>query len=252
MAIQPLADRFRFKAAEELRHCAAELGLELPFSEDISPLLAPGRVAGRDVPNRIAAQPMEGCDGELNGAPAELTWRRYTRIAEGGSGLIWVEATAAFGDGRANPRQLWISDATAGRFCELAAMIRESARARFGASHVPYLVLQLTHSGRFSRTAAPGERKAACHNPHLDREPLPQWTDGELERVRDGFVGAARLAAAAGFDAVDIKACHRYLISELLASHNREHSQYGGSFENRTRFLHARAHFLLWLRDVIG
>jgi 2,4-dienoyl-CoA reductase-like NADH-dependent reductase (Old Yellow Enzyme family) len=180
MATQPLADRFRFKTADQLRRCAAELGLDLPFSGTFGPLLAPARVAGRDVPNRIAAQPMEGCDGEPDGAPADLTRRRYTRIAEGGSGLIWVEATAAFGEGRANPRQLWISPATAARFCELAAMIRESARARFGASHVPYLVLQLTHSGRFSRTAAPGERKAACHNPHLDGEPLPQWPDGEI------------------------------------------------------------------------
>jgi 2,4-dienoyl-CoA reductase-like NADH-dependent reductase (Old Yellow Enzyme family) len=158
-------------------------------------------------------------------------------MAEGGSGLIWAEATSAFGEGRANPRQLWISDATAGHFATLAAMIRALAGARFGQRHVPCLVLQLTHSGRFSRTASPGQRKVACYSPHLDRERLPEWTDSELERVRDGFVRAATLAARAGFDGVDIKACHGYLLHELLGAHLRANSRYGGPFDNRARLL---------------
>ena len=237
MTGQPVSDRFRFKTADELRRAAERLGIALPFSDDISPLLEPGTVAGRRLPNRIAAHPMEGCDSDADGAPGELTRRRYQRIAEGGSGLIWVEATAAFGDGRANARQLWISSRTADQFARLAGTIRAAAGAKFGPGFQPYLVLQLTHSGRFSRTAAPGLRKAACHNPHLDLEPLPVWTDGELERIRDGFVEAARLAAHAGFGAVDIKACHGYLMHELLGARLRTDSRYGGPYEDRARLL---------------
>ena len=58
-----------------------------------------------------------------------------------------------------------------------------------------------------------------------------------MDRIQEDFVLSAKLAREAGFDGVDIKACHGYLVSELLASFTREHSRYGGSFENRSRFL---------------
>lgn len=81
----------------------------------------------------------------------------------------------------------------------------------------------------------------AQHDPLLD--PLvgitgnyPVVTDTYLEALQEKYVQAALLAKEAGFDGVDIKACHRYLVSELLASHTRE-GKFGGSFENRTRFL---------------
>jgi NADPH-dependent glutamate synthase beta subunit-like oxidoreductase len=61
-------------------------------------------------------------------------------------------------------------------------------------------------------------------------------SDDYLDRLQDTYVEAAKLAVEAGFDGVDIKSCHRYLVSELLASFTRE-GKYGGSFENRTRLL---------------
>ena len=201
------------------------------------PLLEATEVGGTRVPNRIAAQPMEGCDGTPEGAPADLTVRRYQRFGAGGAGLIWFEATSVVPDGRANPRQLLITPATAPAFRQLVHLTRAAARERFGPAHRPYLVLQLTHSGRFSRTALPGGRRAACRNPHLDREPLPAWTDTELDGLVGAFVTAARLAADAGFDAVDIKACHGYLLHELLGAHTRADSRYGGPFEHRARLL---------------
>lgn len=96
----PVTDRFRFKTAQALQSKAVELGLSLPFSDDIGVLLQPVTVAGRLVPNRMAAQPMEGCDGELTGAPSDLTRRRYLRFARGGSGLIWFEATSVVPEAR--------------------------------------------------------------------------------------------------------------------------------------------------------
>lgn len=209
----------------------------MPFDDDISVLLEETDVGGRRVPNRIAAQPMEGCDGTPDGAPTDLTVRRYERFGAGGAGLVWFEATSVAADGRANPRQLFITPATAPAFSRLVDVTRASARQRFGPAHVPYLVLQLTHSGRFSRTAPSGRCRAACHNPHLDREALPAWTDGQLDGLVERFVGAARLAAGAGFDAVDIKACHGYLLHELLGAHTRPNSRYGGPFERRVRLL---------------
>ena len=80
------------------RHCLptlTSLGLDLPLSDDLSPLFQPHR-GGRpvDFGNRLAIQPMEGCDGELDGSPGELTFRRFQRFGAGGAKLIWGEACA--------------------------------------------------------------------------------------------------------------------------------------------------------------
>ena len=65
---------------------------------------------------------------------------------------------------------------------------------------------------------------------------FPLISDDELDRLQDHYVAAASLADRAGFDFVDLKQCHRYLLNELLAARTRP-GQYGGSFENRTRFI---------------
>ncbi len=185
---------------------------------------------------------MEGCDAEPDGAPGPLTLRRYQRYAAGGSGLIWYEATAVTQEGRANPRQLWITAANVGAFRTLVNETRAAARDCWGTAHDPLLILQLTHSGRYARPDGRPRPVIAQHNPILDPRlgigpDYPLVTDAELNRLQDAFVSAAELAAAAGFDGVDIKACHGYLVSELLGAFTRPHSRYGGPFENRARFL---------------
>jgi len=234
--------KFRLRTAEELRDKAGRLGLEIPYEENISVLLEKAPVAGRSVPNRLAVLPMEGADAEADGAPSEWTFRRYQRYAAGGSGIIWCEATAVRHDGRSNPGQLMLTEKTLGGFGKLADAIRAAAKKEWGPGHRPLLVLQLTHSGRFSKPEGTPSPMIVQHNPHLD--PLhglppdyPLVSDGELEEVRDDFVAAAELAAAAGFDGVDVKACHGYLVSETLAAFNRTESRYGGTFEGRTRLL---------------
>lgn len=211
--------------------------MDLPFDGQVDRLLQPGRIASRDVPNRIAVQPMEGVDGNHDGSPGDLTFRRYRRYAEGGSGLIWFEATSVVPDGRPNPHALMLTRDTLGSFRALVDVTRVAAKQAFGSAHCPFLVLQLTHAGRFS--AAPGLPRRACANPYLDgAEPaLPMWQDAELDALQEVFVDRVRLAVEAGFDAVDIKACHGYLASELLGAHTRAGSRYGGAFENRRRFL---------------
>jgi 2,4-dienoyl-CoA reductase (NADPH2) len=233
---------FRLRSAEDLRLEAGRLGLDVPWGEDVTALTARAALAGREVPNRLAVLPMEGADAGADGAPSETTRRRYRRYAAGGAGLIWCEATAVRPEGRSNPRQLLLTEANVGGFARLVEDMRAAAKTEWGAAHRPLLILQLTHSGRFSKPEGAPRPRIVQRNPHLD--PLhglppdyPVVPDDELASIRDDFVEAADLAAAAGFDGVDIKACHGYLVSETLAAHSREDSRYGGPFENRTRLL---------------
>lgn len=182
---------------------------------------------------------MEGFDSTADGAPGPLSFRRYTRYAKGGFGLVWMEATAVRNEGRSNPGQLCIHNDNVAVFRDLIQTMRKTAKDAFGRDLV--IVIQLTHSGRYSKPTGIPQPIIAHHSPVLD--PLhklltdyPLVTDDYLDRLQDTYVDAARLAAEAGVDGVDIKSCHRYLVSELHASFTRE-GKYGGSFENRTRLL---------------
>ncbi len=232
-------ERFRFKTLDGIRAKVEELGLDLKFDADLSPLARPVHVDGFEMPNALAIHPMEGCDGERDGRPGELTIRRYERFLGGGAGLQWFEATAIEHAGRANPRQLTLTVQTVAAFRHLLAHSMEVGRQANGADFRPLTVLQLTFSGRYAKPDAKPAPVLAHHDGVLDKamgipDDHPLITDDELERMQDRWVEAARLAYEAGFDAVDIKSCHRYLLSELLAAHTRP-GRYGGSFENRTR-----------------
>jgi len=235
-------DRFRFKDRGALEEKIAEMGLDIPLSDDISILFSPIAIAGRTLPNRFLIHPMEGADAEPDGGPSELTFRRYRRFAAGGASVIWFEAAAVVEAGRGNPRQLLISPRTADGFKRLVEATRREAAETCGPGHSPLLVLQLTHAGRFAKPYGRPQPVISQRSPTLDGLlQLPAdhrlMTDDELESARDAFIAAAGIAREAGFDAVDIKACHGYLVSELLAAFTRTQSRYGGSFENRTRFL---------------
>ncbi|MBI5684044.1 MAG: FAD-dependent oxidoreductase [Verrucomicrobia bacterium] len=235
-------EQFHFHSPDEVRRRIAELGLDLELSDDLRPLLEPVKAGNFTLPNRMVVLPMEGCDGTADGSPDKLTLRRYRRFAAGGAGLLWVEATAVVPEGRANPRQLWLHEKTVAAFTQLVGEARKAAREACGAKHRPMLVVQLTHSGRYSRPIRQPQPIIAHHSRFLDPThnlppAYPLITDEELARLEDCYVEAALCAQRAGFDGVDVKACHRYLVSELLASHTRQDSRYGGSFENRSRFL---------------
>ncbi len=234
--------RFKFKDKNALLKKAEELGIDLPFSDDIQILFEPVTFAGKQTPNRLAIHPMEGFDSKPDGSPGELSFRRYRRFASGGSGLLWFEATAVLPEARSNPRQLYIHKQNVDQYQKLVDATRKAAEQNFGRDHHPILILQLTHSGRYSKPSGKPKPIIAHHSPILD--PLhqlppdyPLISDEELDHLQEIYVQAAHLAAEAGFDGVDIKACHRYLVSELLASFTRENSKYGGSFQNRIRFL---------------
>ena len=239
----PGHEPFAFHSLDELRERIRELSLFLDVTSDLSPLVEPLQVGRFRLPNRFVVLPMEGCDGTAEGAPDDLTFRRYRRFAAGGAGLLWMEATAVVPQGRANPRQLWLHRGVVPQFAKLVEETRRAATESLGQSHRPMLIVQLTHSGRYSRPERAPAPIIAHHSLYLDPihklpADYPLISDAELERLEDSYVEAALCARDAGFDGVDVKACHRYLVSELLASFTREGSVYGGAaFENRSRFI---------------
>jgi 2,4-dienoyl-CoA reductase-like NADH-dependent reductase (Old Yellow Enzyme family) len=102
-------------------------------------------------------------------------------------------------------------------------------------------LLQLNHSGRYSKPAGVPEPIIAGHKPELDERlklaaDYPLVSDDYMEELVGKFVKAAVLAKEAGFDGVDIKACHGYILNDFFSCFDRE-GKYGGSFENRTRLL---------------
>src|SRR5437763_6844933 len=186
---------------------------------------------------------MEGCDCTLDGKPDELTVRRYRRFGNGGAKLIWGEAAAVLEEGRANPRQLLLTEDTAPDVERLLRGCRQAHREALGADGDLVVGLQLTHSGRYSYRRP----LLACHDPVLDPrtvadkgtgrtvdETYPLLDDDYLRRLIDSYVAAAGLAWRVGFQFVDVKQCHRYLLNELLAARTRP-GPFGGSLENRTR-----------------
>jgi 2,4-dienoyl-CoA reductase-like NADH-dependent reductase (Old Yellow Enzyme family) len=239
----------QLRSTDDFRTHIASLGIDLPFDETLtggaeSPLAQSYTVHGKRLSNRFAVLPMEGWDAEPDGRPNELVRRRWSRFGESGAKLIWGgEAVAVRHDGRANPNQLVINADTVADLTELRAMLIEAHQARYGSSDDMLIGLQLTHSGRFAR---PNDKKQLepqilYHHPLLDSKyhvpaDQPLMTDAEIEQLIEDFVVAAQRAQYAGFDFVDIKHCHGYMGHEFLSAVDRD-GKYGGSLENRTRFL---------------
>ena len=215
-----------------------ELGTDLPYSDDISKLNESCEIGGHHFANRLVCQAMEGCDGTFSGEPDVLTKRRYNRLASGGAAAIWFEATAVMQEGRANPRQLYITEKNLDSFKQIVEEIKNTALKTNGIE--PQIFVQLTHSGRYSKPNGIPEPLIAYNNPIFEKDsPISSdriVSDDYLDSVSDALVNGARLAERAGFDGCDIKCCHRYLNSELLSAFERK-GRYGGSIENRTRLL---------------
>ena len=216
------------------------LGVSIPLDPVVDPdgaLAQPVEVedgtAGTLVAaNRFAILPMEGWDASADGRPTDLVRRRWQRFADSGCGLVWGEATAVRPDGRANPNQLVLDATTVDDIAGLRRTLRPGQVAG----------LQLTHSGRYSRPEGGLAPRTAYEHPLLDRRlgtgAAEVLSDDELDELVECYVGAAVLARGAGFDFVDVKHCHGYLLHELLSALDRP-GRYGGDLEGRTAFLRA-------------
>lgn len=189
--------------------------------------------------NRICIHPMEGADSELDGSPSPLTYRRYRRFAESGAALIWFEAVAVCQEGRSNARQLYLHKGNSEEFRKLVSEIHRI-------SPDVKIICQITHSGRFNGSMPPAlvSRNLCLDEKYSFAKLFTPVSDEYLDGVPAFFEQSVKLVKEAGFDGVDIKMCHKYLLSELLGAFTRE-GRYGGSYENRTRLardIFARVH----------
>ncbi|HVX14192.1 MAG TPA: NADH:flavin oxidoreductase [Pirellulales bacterium] len=258
---QPVAERLsisvsipkvsQYKTPAALRARLAELGHELPVDDELlaaaagSPLAESLDIAGFRVGNRWCIQPMEGWDANPDGSPSSLTLRRWRNFGLSGAKLIWGgEAAAVEEGGRANPRQTLATAWNRPGLQRLLDELRRAHRQRHGTIDNLLVGLQLTHSGRFCRPhGARLEPRIAYHHPLLDEKLgiAPDdhsivWTDHELERLIDRYIECAGVAVDAGFQFVDIKACHGYLLHEFLSARTRP-GPFGGDLAGRSRLL---------------
>jgi 2,4-dienoyl-CoA reductase-like NADH-dependent reductase (Old Yellow Enzyme family) len=236
-------DPLRFQAHLRSLQVAIPCDVELARTAD-SPFLLPLQRGGIKIGNRIAINPMEGWDGTPDGNPSELTYRRWQKFGASGAKLIWGgEAVAVSASARANPNQLVMAPHTRENIARLRAVLVAEHRKTMGSDDDLLIGIQLTHSGRYCRPHVHDhpEPRILYRHPILDRrlnlpDDYPLLTDEEIEAIIENFHAAARAAWELGFDFVDIKHCHGYLGHEFLSAHTRS-GKYGGSFENRTRFL---------------
>jgi len=163
--------------------------------------------------------------------------------AVGGAGLVIVEATAVAPTGRISPDDLGLwSDAQIEPLARMARFVKAQGAA---------VGIQLAHAGRKASTASPwagGKPVAEADGGWTPVAPSPipfgpgyaeprELSTGEIDRVIEEFAAAARRAAAAGFDVVELHAAHGYLLHEFLSPlTNARADAFGGSIENRMRF----------------
>ena len=186
---------------------------------------------GINIPNRVVLQPMEGCDCNPDGSPSELTRDKYLKAAASGAGTVWFEANAVCPEGRTNVGQMRLTEENMDSFKSLLREMRDIAEKETGIRQ--FFVLQLTHSGRQSIVPMIAYRNSV----YEEKRPVTDEnivSDEYLDTLPELYAKSALLAKEAGFDAVDVKACHGYLLAEMLSAFNRK-GRYGGSFENRTK-----------------
>ncbi|WP_174865223.1 NADH:flavin oxidoreductase/NADH oxidase [Pectobacterium polaris] len=211
----------------------------------MSALFQPFKLKDITLRNRIAVPPMctySANDGLIN----EWHQVHYASLARGGAGLVIVEATAVAPEGRITPHcaGIW-NDEQAQAFAKVAKSIKD-------AGSVPGI--QIAHAGRKAsanipwegddhipagdsrgwQTIAPSAEAFGANLPNLPQE----MTLEDIARVRDDFVAAARRALEAGFEWLELHFAHGYLAQSFFSVHsNKRNDQYGGSFDNRSRFL---------------
>ncbi len=213
----------------------------------MSNLFQPYTLRSLTIPNRAWMAPMcqysAAADGPLQGVPTDWHLAHLGARAVGGAGLILTEATAVSPEGRISPLDLGLwNDGQRDAFRRIT---------RFLESQGAVPAIQLAHAGRKASTAAPWDGGRALRAdeggwttiapsplPFADGDPVPhEMTTQEIKRVVADFAKSAELALAAGFKVAEVHGAHGYLIGEFLSPHsNHRGDEYGGSYENRTRF----------------
>ncbi len=207
-------------------------------------LFSPLTIRDITLRNRIVVSPM--CQySSVDGCANDWHFVHLGSRAVGGAALVMTEAAAVEPAGRISATDLGIWD---GKHIEFLARI-----VRFIDDQGAVAGIQLAHAGRKASTAAPWEGGHPVDERHGGWKPVyapsaiafnpdhqtPEELDfGGIRRIVAGFAEAARRSREAGFKVVEIHAAHGYLIDEFLSPlSNTRRDAYGGSFDNRIRFL---------------
>ncbi|GAB3121070.1 bifunctional salicylyl-CoA 5-hydroxylase/oxidoreductase [Novispirillum itersonii] len=206
------------------------------------PMFTPLTLRGVTLPNRIVVSPMAQYSA-TDGLPGDWHFVHYTSRALGGAGLVTTEMTCISADARITPGCTGLySDAQEAGWARIVDFIHAETPAK--------IAIQLGHAGPKGSTQLGWETMDAPlaeGNWGLIAPSAVAWSDGnqtpramtrnDMDRVRDDFVAAARRAARAGFDVLELHYAHGYLMSAFITPlTNRREDEYGGSLENRMRF----------------
>ncbi|RUM99527.1 NADH:flavin oxidoreductase/NADH oxidase [Pseudaminobacter arsenicus] len=208
-----------------------------------SKLFSPIRLAGLELPNRIAVSPMCQYSAD-DGSASSWHLAHLGTLSGSGAGALVVEATAVERIGRITHGCLGLySDENEAALAKVIAHCRAHGSAKLG--------IQLSHAGRKASSQKAwegGKALGAAESPWATVSPSAlAFADGwhtpsamqveDLDRVRMAHADAALRAQRIGFDLLEIHAAHGYLLHQFLsATSNRRTDEYGGSLENRMRY----------------
>ena len=202
-------------------------------------LYSPLKFRNLEIKNRWVMSPMCMYSSE-NGFANDFHFVHYASRAQGGTGLIIVEATGILPEGRITNKCMGIwNDAQAESLKKIVRFIHENTETKVG--------IQLAHAGRKASTwngkqislEEGWETVAPSNIPYGEGERIPhELSVSEIKNLIKSFKDAAKRAIDAGFDVIEIHAAHGYLIHQFMSPlSNVRTDEYGGNFENRIRFL---------------
>ena len=225
-------------AQEPLLDSSAGVGALKPPS----PMFTPYKLRGMTVPNRVVVSPMALYSAQ-DGLPNDFHLVHFGSRALGGAGLLYTEMTCTSPVARITPgcAGLW-NDAQRDAWKRVVDFVHASSPAKMG--------IQLGHAGRKGSTQLGWQQMdepleqgnwpllSASAIPYLPHSQVPRpMTRDDMDRVRDDHVAAARRAAEAGFDILELHCAHGYLLSSFLSPlTNHRSDAYGGAIENRARY----------------
>ncbi|HKF62718.1 MAG TPA: bifunctional salicylyl-CoA 5-hydroxylase/oxidoreductase, partial [Dongiaceae bacterium] len=224
------------------RWFAERLGIETPAGAAIPPMFTPHRIRSVVLQNRIVVSPM-AMYSATEGAPDDFHMVHLGARALGGAGLIFGEMTCVAPDARITPGCLGLwNERQARAWKRIVDFVHAGSPARIG--------LQLGHAGRKGSTKRAWEGIdqpleagnwpliSASALPYLPDSQVPRaMTRADMDRVREEFLRATRLAIEIGFDLIELHAAHGYLLSSFLSPlTNRREDAYGGDHESRARY----------------
>ncbi len=218
------------------------LGYDVDVDNPPPPMFTPFKLRGMTLENRVVVSPMDQYMA-TDGLPGDWHLVHYGSRAVGGAGLVYTEMTCTSPEARITPgcTGIW-NEAQMQAWKRIVDFCHAQSKAR--------LCLQIGHGGRKGSTQLGWEQMdhplpagnweviAPSALPYADYSPMPrEMTRDDMDRVRDEFVNATKLAHQAGFDMLEIHCAHGYLLSSFLSPlTNRRSDEYGGSVDKRLRF----------------